>query len=94
MITRDNKLKTTCAKYSDLSSDNDHHLQLISSLLLKVSDVLEVKEARTLGLYLDTYLNKKIILDHFFWMRGVELCNLNDEEIEKMVLDIKNKSIE
>lgn len=85
--------KSKCVKYWDLSSDNDHHLQLISSLLLKVNDVLEVKEARTLAQYLDSYLNKKIILDHCFWIRAVDLCNLSDEQIESFVIENRNKSI-
>jgi hypothetical protein len=86
--------RSKCIKYSDLSSDNDEHLQLISSLLLKVDDVLEIKDAKTLGYYLDSYLNKKIILDHCFWERGVELCNLDEEEIENMTIEICNRCID
>ena len=93
MKTVEKNFKSKCVKYSDLSSDNDHQLQLISSLLLKVTDALEIKEARTLGQFLDNYINKKIILDHFFWMRSVNLCNLNDEEIESLVIEIRNRSI-
>ncbi|MDD4976432.1 MAG: hypothetical protein PHY93_18890 [Bacteriovorax sp.] len=94
MKNKEIEFKTKCIKYSDLSSDNDHQLQLISSLLLKVDDVLEIKEAKTLGYYLDSYLNKKIIIDHCFWDRGVELCNLDDEEIESLIIEVRNRSID
>lgn len=93
MKNKEIDFKDKCLKYSDLSSDNDHQLQLVSSLLLKVNGDLEVKEVRTLGQYLDSYLNKKIILDHCFWMRGVDLCNLNGEEIESFIIEIRNRSI-
>lgn len=93
MKIKENDFESKCVKYADLSSDNDHQLQLISSLLLKVDDVLEIKEAKTLGYYLDSYLNKKIIIDHCFWKRELHLCNLNDEDIESMVVEIRNRSI-
>lgn len=94
MNEAEKKFKLKCITYSDLSSDNDHQLQLISSLLLKMNDSLEKKEAKTLGQYLDAYLNKKIILDHYFWKRVIDLCNLNNEEIEGQLLEIRNKSNE
>lgn len=93
MKNKEIAFKDKCVKYSDLSSDSDYQLQLISSLLLKTNDILEVKEVKTLGQYLDNYLNKKIIIDHIFWMRTVDLVNLNDEEIENLSIEIRNKSI-
>jgi hypothetical protein len=91
MKISDNNFDTKCLNYSDLSLDNDHHLKLISSLLLNSQDALDVKDTKTLGLYLLKYLNKKIVLDYYFWQRSYGLYNIGEEEIKNVLGEIKNK---
>jgi hypothetical protein len=59
--------------------------------LLSANDTLAPKEIKTLGQYLDGYLNRKIVLDYYFWQRSATLCNLNDDEVESHIQDIKSK---
>jgi len=62
MKTKEIDFQDKCINYTGLSSGNDHQLQFISSLLLKVNLELEIIEARTLGQFLDSYLYKKLFL--------------------------------
>jgi len=78
-------LKQLSVKYCDLSSKNDHQLKLMSSMLLKLDDVLEVKELKSLGEIIDTYINQKILLDHYFWGRDYRISNLGKVEVELQV---------
>jgi hypothetical protein len=64
MSTVQKNLKLLSVKYCDLSSKNDHQLKLMSSMLLKLGDVLEIKELKILGQIIDTYIDQKILLDH------------------------------
>ena len=65
---------------------------MIASLLLKANDVIEVREAKTLGVILDQYLNAKIVLDHVFWKRSFEFWSLNPDEVERMINEVKVKA--
>jgi hypothetical protein len=89
MNTDRNDLKQLSVKYCDLSSKNDHQLKLISSMLLKLDDVLEIKELKILGEVIDSYINQKILLDHYFWGRNYRISNLNKEEVKLQVALLK-----
>lgn len=80
-------------KYAEFSNSGDRQLKLISSMLLKIHGGLEEDELRSLGEFITSYFNKKILLDHVFWERPVELCQLNDEEIENEIIQIRNNLI-
>lgn len=49
MKKKEMDFQVKCIEYSDMSSENDDGLQLISSLLLKANYILEIKEVKTLG---------------------------------------------
>lgn len=87
-----NKIKNL--KYADLSNAGDQQLKLISSFLLKIHKPLKVNELHFLGEFMISYLNNKIVLDYAFWQRPLELCELNDEEIENAVINIRNKLVD
>jgi hypothetical protein len=89
MSTVQKNLKQLSVKYCDLSSNNDNQLKLMSSMLLKLNDVLEVKELKILGEIIDTYINQKILLDHYFWGRDYRISNLSKEEVDLQVGELK-----
>lgn len=88
------KLKTNNLTYADLSNSSDSQLKLISSMLLKIHGHLEEDELHSLGELIITYFNRKILLDHVFWKRPLDLCSLNDEEIENEIIQIRNSLCE
>ncbi|MDD4976635.1 MAG: hypothetical protein PHY93_19925 [Bacteriovorax sp.] len=88
------KSKIKNLKYADFSHSGDRQLKLISSMLLKIQGRLEEDELHSLGEFIISYFNKKILLDHVFWERSVDLCHLNDEEIENEIIQIRNNLCE
>jgi len=68
--------------YIDSSSKNDETLLLIANLLAQTGQPLEADDVRRVGDLIRDYLNKKILIDHYFWDRSLRLCMLSEREIK------------
>lgn len=67
-------------QYCDLATGEDLKLRLIANLLLQAGDALEADDAQEIGSTIRAYLNKRILLDHFFWGRVIPAKHLPEQE--------------
>lgn len=73
-------------QYTDISSNEDSKLRIIANLLMQSESFLEVKDTKELGHYINDYLDKKCLIDHFFWNRSLISCKFSEVEIKSMLL--------
>ena len=57
--------------YCDISSEEELKLRLIGCLLTKCSEELDPNEVREVGWLIIQHLQKKMIIDHYFFGRTV-----------------------
>ena len=69
-------------QYCDLTSKEDAQLRLVANLLLISSDSMEVQDQKVLGEIFSAYLDRKCIVDHFFWGRFLSSTRMEQDQIE------------
>lgn len=67
-------------QYCDLATGEDLKLRLIANLLLQAGVSLEADDAQEIGNTIRDYINKRMLLDHYFWGRAIPEKYLSEHE--------------
>lgn len=87
------KFKTNSLTYLDLLTTEDHSLQLIIGLLcrLKEDDSIERADIKRLAAFLDRYLNRKIVYEHYFLGRSLKQCTYDKSDLRAEINRLNNR---
>jgi hypothetical protein len=87
------KFKNISITYLDLVVAEDDSLQLLISLLSRLNDYdpIEAEEARKIAEFLDAYLNRKIVREHYFLGRSLEPCTFDSSDLEAEICRVHGK---
>lgn len=76
--------------YCDISSEEELKLRLIGCLLSKCSEELDSNEVKEVGFLIVQYLQKKMVIDHYFFGRTVPKKYFSEEQRKDAISQLKN----
>lgn len=76
-------------KYYDLSSSEESKMRLIANLLIQVSEGLSPSDAAEIGHQICSFLEKKVIFEHFFLGRTFPQHLMSKQQFVSKVASLK-----
>ena len=77
------KFRRVVGKYIDVTVDTDSTLRLTANLLFSMEslETLDPSAMRELGVMLENFLNRKVVLEHVFFDRSLGSCTFGEADL-------------
>ena len=78
-----NKFPKVANNYIDTVFHDDYRLRMLANLLLcaKDQDCFDMESLEEIALFIEEFINRKIVREHYFFGRTLKTCTFDDADL-------------